>query len=89
MPSDRRAKWEKGLLLGFEGIYKTEPTKPMQNIPVHNCMGLYLASKIFNKPQWEKAAVDYLHACVKAQSTRGRWSCTTACTSMRSGRTTA
>ena len=73
MPSDRRAKWEKGLLLGFEGIYKTEPTKPMQNIPVHNCMGLYLASKIFNKPQWEKAAVDYLHACVKAQHPDGYW----------------
>jgi hypothetical protein len=73
MPSDRRAKWEKGLLLGFDGIYKTEPKKPMQNIPVHNCMGLYLASKIFSKPEWEKSAVDYLHACVKAQHPDGYW----------------
>jgi hypothetical protein len=73
MPSERRAKWEKALLLGFEGIYQTEPKKPMQNIPVHNCMGLYLASKIFDKPQWQKAAVDYLHACVKAQHPDGYW----------------
>jgi hypothetical protein len=71
MPADRRAKWEKALLLGFDGIYQTEPKKPMQNIPVHNCMGLYLASKIFNKPQWQKAAVDYLHACVREQHPDG------------------
>src|SRR5688500_6216240 len=35
MPSDRRAKWEKALILGFDGIYKTEPKKPLQIIPVH------------------------------------------------------
>jgi len=73
MPGDRRAKWEKALLLGFDGIYKTEPKKPMQNIPVHNCMGLYLAAKMFDKPEWEKAAVGYLHACVKAQHPDGYW----------------
>ncbi|MEA2711790.1 MAG: hypothetical protein QOF78_4391 [Phycisphaerales bacterium] len=73
MPSDRRAKWEKGLVLGFTGIFNTEPKKPMQNIPVHNCMGLYLAAKIFNKPEWKRAAVDYLHACVKDQHPDGYW----------------
>jgi hypothetical protein len=73
MPADRRAKWDKGLLLGFDGIYKTEPKKPMQNIPVHNCMGLYLAGKIFDKPEWQKAATDYIHACVKAQHPDGYW----------------
>jgi hypothetical protein len=73
MPTDRRAKWEKAMLIGFDGIAKTETIKPMQNIPVHNCMGLYLASKIFNKPEWEKAAVDYLHKCVEAQHPDGYW----------------
>lgn len=73
MPSDRRAKWETALRLGFQGIYQTEPNKPMQNIPVHNCMGLYLAAKIFDEPEWKEAAVDYLHACVKEQHPDGYW----------------
>jgi hypothetical protein len=73
MPQDRRAKWEKALTLGFEGIYKTETKRPMHNIPLHNCMGLYLASKLFARPDWEKAAVDYMHACVKNQHPDGYW----------------
>src|SRR5262249_6492601 len=36
MPQDRRAKWEKGLTLGMQGIYEQQLTKPMQNIPAHN-----------------------------------------------------
>jgi hypothetical protein len=36
-------------------------------------MGLYLAGKIFDKPQWQKAAVDYLHACVREQHPDGYW----------------
>ncbi len=73
MPPDRRAKWEKAMLIGFDGIAKTETIKPMANIPTHNSMGLYLASKIFNKPEWEKAAVDYLHKSVAAQHPDGYW----------------
>jgi hypothetical protein len=73
MTADRRAKWEKAMTLGFDGIAKTETVKPMQNIPVHNSMGLYLASKVFNRPDWEKAAVDYLHKCVEAQHPDGYW----------------
>jgi hypothetical protein len=73
MPPDRRANWEKGLILGFTGIAATEPQKKMQNIPLHNCMGLYLAAKIFNRPDWEKAAVDYLHAGVAEQHPDGYW----------------
>ncbi|MEO6434724.1 MAG: hypothetical protein ABIP55_03045 [Tepidisphaeraceae bacterium] len=73
MPADRRAKWDKAMTLGFDGIAATETKKPMQNIPVHNCMGLYLASKVFNRADWEKAAVDYIHACVDAQHPDGYW----------------
>jgi hypothetical protein len=73
MPSERRAKWDKALTLGFDGIARTEPAKPMQNIPLHNCMGLYQASKIFKRADWEKAAVDYIHACVAAQHPDGYW----------------
>lgn len=74
MPADRRESWDKALTLGFDGIARTETVKPMQNIPLHNSMGLYQASKIFNREDWKKAAVDYIHQCVDAQHPDGYWS---------------
>ncbi len=73
MPADRRAKWEKALTLGMQGIYETELKKPMQNIPAHNAMGLYLASKLFDRKDWQDGAVDYLHRCCAAQYSDGYW----------------
>ena len=73
MPTNRRAKWDKALILGFDGIARTETIKPMQNIPLHNSMGLYQASKIFDRDDWKKAAVDYIHKCVDAQHPDGYW----------------
>src|SRR4051812_36156145 len=56
MPVDRRAKWEKALLLGYDGIAKGE-LDHLHNIPTHHAMGLYIAGKAFNRPQWcEQAA---------------------------------
>ena len=60
-------------MLGMQGIYDTELTKKMQNIPAHNAMGLYLASKIFNRKDWQARAVDYLHRCAAAQYSDGYW----------------
>lgn len=73
MPADRREKWEKGLTLGMSGIADTQLKERMQNIPAHNAMGLYLASQVFNRKDWEAKAVDYLHRCAAAQYSDGYW----------------
>jgi hypothetical protein len=74
MPPDRRAKWEKALTLGYEGILKTELTKPVQNIPAHDAMGLYLAGKVFDKPAWCDASAAYMKKVVGEESPDGFWS---------------
>jgi hypothetical protein len=78
MPKDRRERWEKALLLGYEGIYRTQVTGKMkdevQNIPAHHSMGLYLAGQLFNKPEWCDAARAYMKRVVEAQSPDGWWS---------------
>ena len=72
MPEDRRALWGKALTLGYTGISQNELEK-VHNIPVHHAMGLYLAGKALNKPQWSKDAVDFLHKAVETQSEAGYW----------------
>jgi hypothetical protein len=74
MPSDRREKWEKALLLGFDGISRTAiPKDKVQNIPAHHSMGLYLAGKVFNKPAWCEQAAAYMKRVVEAQDPGGFW----------------
>jgi hypothetical protein len=73
MPADRRAKWEKALLLGYTGISKQITLKRIQNIPAHHAMGLYFAGEVFGKPEWQKQAAEYLHAVVAAQNPDGYW----------------
>jgi hypothetical protein len=73
MPADRRAKWEKALKLGFDGIVKVELIKPVQNIPCHDAMATWLAGKIFNRPDWCEAASAYMKKVVDAQDPNGFW----------------
>ena len=72
MPADRRAKWDKALLLGFTGI-EHEAIKEIQNIPAHDAMALYLAGKVFNKPVWSTTATSFLHKVAAAQFPGGYW----------------
>lgn len=74
MPADRREKWEKGLKLGMEGIAREETVKRLANIPCMNAMGLYIAGKEFNRPDWCEKARAYEHKVVDYQSPAGFWS---------------
>jgi hypothetical protein len=74
MPADRRAKWEKALVLGFDGIVAQELKKPVQNIPAHDAMATYLAGKVFNRPDYCEAAKAYMKKVVDAQTPDGFWS---------------
>ena len=55
MPPERRAKWAKGLIKGFEGISKTCLGR-VHNIPSHHAMGLYAAGIALNREDWKKQA---------------------------------
>ena len=74
MPADRRAKWEKALKHGMEGIAREEMNKRLANIPCTNAMGLYIAGKQFDRPDWCEKAMAYEHKVVDYQSPCGFWS---------------
>jgi hypothetical protein len=73
MPPERRAKWEKGLTLGFEGIAKGE-LNHMHNIPAHHAMGLYAAGKALDRPEWCAKSAEFMKKVVAAQDPGGFWS---------------
>jgi hypothetical protein len=73
MPTDARQRWEKALTLGYSGILEHELVKSVQNIPAHDAMGLYLAGKTFNHPDWCEAAKQYMKKVVDAQYPDGFW----------------
>ena len=73
MPPERRAKWEAALVKGYEGISKECLTSP-HNIPAHHAMGLYIAGRTLNRPEWCKQAAEFMHKVVATQSEGGYWS---------------
>ncbi len=73
MPPDRRVRWEKALILGYENIAKKELDE-VQNIPAHHAMGLYCAGKAFNRPEWCDTAAAYMKRVIAAQDPGGFWS---------------
>jgi hypothetical protein len=73
MPPERRARWEKALLLAYNGISKQERTIALHNIASHHAMGLYFAGKIFDRPDWCDQGTEFLHRLVQAQFADGYW----------------
>lgn len=73
LPKAMLAKWEKGLLLGFNGIRKNEIQR-VHNIPCHHAMGLYIAGVAFKNEEWKKAAWDFQQKVMAEQSPEGYWS---------------
>ena len=72
MPADRRARWEKALTLGYSGIARSALVR-VQNIPAHHAMGLYIAGKSLNHPEWCTKASEYLVQVANAQDPNGFW----------------
>jgi hypothetical protein len=73
LPKPQRAKWEKGLLLGFDGISKTTLARIL-NIPCYDAMALYLAGVAFQNEAWKKQAWDFERKVLAAQAPEGYWS---------------
>ena len=73
MPPPRRARWEKGLTLGYSGIAQTALAR-VHNIPAHHAMGLYIAGKALNRPEWCAKASEFLVQVATAQDPNGFWS---------------
>lgn len=73
MPPERRAKWEKALTLGFEGIARQE-LNHIHNIPVHHAMALYHAGQSLKRPEWSEQATAFMKKVVAAQDPGGFWS---------------
>ena len=73
MPPERRARWEKALLLGYNGISNEERHAPLHNMASHHAMGLYFAGKVFERPDWCEQSADILHRLVQAQFADGYW----------------
>lgn len=73
MPPGRRAMWEKALLNGYANISKS-CLGSLVNIPTHHAMGLYVAGKTLDRPEWCEQAVKFLHRVAEHQSPNGYWS---------------
>lgn len=73
MPAEQRTRWEKALILGYDGIARTT-LDSIQNVPAHHAMGLYLAGKLLNRPEWSQQAAAFLKKVVDAQDKAGFWS---------------
>ena len=73
MPLHRLEAWVKALTLGYTGISQTQ-LKRVHNIPAHHAMGLYVAGKVLNRPEWCEQAADFMIKVAEKQAEGGYWS---------------
>jgi hypothetical protein len=73
MPADRREAWARALTLGYSGISR-EQLGHVHNIPTHHAMGLYVAGKTLDRPEWCKQATEFMVKVAKTQFEGGYWS---------------
>ncbi|HZZ43744.1 MAG TPA: hypothetical protein VFE58_12470, partial [Tepidisphaeraceae bacterium] len=71
MPAERRARWEKAMTQGIEGMIAKVLPEALQNIPATDAAAIYYAGQIFGREDWKKAGADYLHRIVEAQNPGG------------------
>ncbi len=62
-----------GTLPGQPELKEGEVVPWLHNIPSHHAVGLYLAGRIFNRPEWQKQADEYFQLIVDFQSEYGWW----------------
>ena len=74
LPAASRAKWEKGLKLGYGKLAQSMPKMRVHNIPTHHGMGLYIAGRVFRNPEWQKTGANMMHRAVEHQDPGGYWS---------------
>jgi hypothetical protein len=70
-PGDRE-RWDRALLLGFEGISAT-CLHGVHNIPAHHAMALFSAGRVFGRDEWKAQSAAFMQKVVDAQSPNGWW----------------
>lgn len=73
LPEASREKWERGLLLGFNGIREYADGR-VHNIPTYHAMALYIAGICFENDEWKEAARAFMARAVEKQDPGGFWS---------------
>ncbi|MGE4563628.1 MAG: hypothetical protein AB7F32_02050 [Victivallaceae bacterium] len=74
LPAEQRAKWEKGLKLGYSRIADYCKGKNYHNINTYHAMGLYAAGVAFDNPEWCDIASRFMAGVIGKQSEDGFWS---------------
>ncbi|MDF2669160.1 MAG: hypothetical protein K0R67_1466 [Paenibacillus sp.] len=78
----RKASWQEGLLLAFEGIHKemqeslgnrSAADQVVHNIPTWNAMALNRAATVFNQPNWKQTADTMIQLTLEVQHEDGFW----------------
>ncbi len=72
MPPEARKTWTDALTLGYTGISK-RCLGHVHNIPAHHAMGLYVAGKVLDRPEWCRQAADFMIKVAGTQSEGGYW----------------
>lgn len=73
LPPESRAKWEKGLLLGYKYIAKFCNGTNTHNIAIYHAAGLYVAGIVFGKEEWKNIAAKLMRLLVSRQAQDGFW----------------
>ena len=73
MPPEARQRWTDALTLGYTGISK-RCLGSVHNIPTHHAMGLYVAGKTLDRPEWCQQAGEFMAKVIGTQSEGGYWS---------------
>jgi hypothetical protein len=69
----RRARWEEGLTLAYDGIKGELASGHVHNIPTWKGMASYRAGELFGRPDWQEAGRQMIALAVGAQTPHGYW----------------
>jgi len=70
---ERRARWQEGLTLAYDGIAADLASGRVHNIPTWNGMATYRAGQLFDRSDWRAAGEAMIHLAVKEQRAGGYW----------------
>ena len=70
---ERRARWEDGLTLAFDGIAADLASGRVHNIPTWNGMATFRAGQILDREDWRAAGRRMIHLAVAEQQPGGYW----------------
>ncbi|MCB0079956.1 MAG: hypothetical protein KDE47_03455, partial [Caldilineaceae bacterium] len=70
---ERRARWEDGLTLAYDGIAAGLAAGRVHNIPTWDGMATFRAGQIFDREDWREAGRNMIYRTVEEQQPGGYW----------------